>query len=137
MDSAFKALSLKERNYVVERILSEIKGRMLEDIVLLDTAEALAGKKIEAEVFKLEFSVGEIDMVICYPDDEYCEIYEIKHSSIIDPMQYRHLIDKKKCELIEHRYGEIKGKYVVYSGENCIVDGITYVNVESYLNGLG
>ena len=137
VDSAFKALSLKERNYVVERILSEIKGRMLEDIVLLDTAEALAGKKIEAEVFKLEFSVGEIDMVICYPDDEYCEIYEIKHSSIIDPMQYRHLIDKKKCELIEHRYGEIKGKYVVYSGENCIVDGITYVNVESYLNGLG
>ena len=136
-DSTFRALSLKERNYVVERILSEIKGRMLEDIVLLETTEAIDRKKIETEVFKLEFDIGEIDMIICYPDDEYCEIYEIKHSSIIDPMQYRHLIDKKKCELIEHRYGEIKGKYVIYSGENSSVDGITYINVESYLNGLG
>ncbi len=37
LDETFSALSLPERNAVQERILNEIKRRMLEDIVLLET----------------------------------------------------------------------------------------------------
>lgn len=37
LDETFSALSLGERSAVQERILTEIKGRMLEDIVLLET----------------------------------------------------------------------------------------------------
>lgn len=37
LDETFSALSLPERTAVQERILSEIRGRMLEDIVLLET----------------------------------------------------------------------------------------------------
>lgn len=36
-DERFRNLSLPERNRVTERILDEIKGRMMEDIVLLET----------------------------------------------------------------------------------------------------
>ena len=39
-DQIFNDLSLTERNYVLERIRSEIMGRMMEDIVLLETALA-------------------------------------------------------------------------------------------------
>ena len=37
LDETFSDLSLQERKFVTERILSEIKGRMMEDIVLLET----------------------------------------------------------------------------------------------------
>ena len=136
-DPVFKGLSIKERNYVTGRILNEIKGRMLEDIVLFETREAPRVRERNGDVFKLEFPVGEFDMVVSYPDEEICEVYEIKHSSEINKMQYRHLINEKKCALVEHRYGEIIGKYVIYRGENTAVEGIEYLNVEEYLKGLG
>ena len=37
LDEQFSALSAVERTRILERILSEIKGRMMEDIVLLET----------------------------------------------------------------------------------------------------
>ena len=44
-DEKFRDMSLSERNRVTERILDEIKGRMMEDIVLLETQ--LSRKKCE------------------------------------------------------------------------------------------
>ena len=46
LDETFSALSLPERTAVQERILSEIRGRMLEDIVLLETRMANPGKQV-------------------------------------------------------------------------------------------
>ena len=50
--------------------------------------------------------------------------------------QYRHLIDEEKCKATEWRFGTITGKYVIYRGESCEVNGIHYLNVEEYLKGL-
>ena len=60
LDETFGSLSLAERNAVQERILTEIRGRMLEDIVLLETKMADPKK----QVFVLQFPVGEFDMVV-------------------------------------------------------------------------
>lgn len=133
LDTAFAELSLQERKAVEERIMSEIRGRMLEDIVLLETKMANPGK----EVFVLQFSVGEFDMVVFDPDAGSCEIYEIKHSKEIAAQQSRHLRNAEKCAMTEHRYGPIKGKFVLYRGESQMVDGIQYLNAEEYLYGLG
>jgi hypothetical protein len=130
LDETFSDLSLAERNFVTERILGEIKGRMMEDIVLLETKLANPKK----EVFVLQFAIGEFDMVVFDPAAGSCEIYEIKHSTDAVPQQYRHLIDEQKCELTRHRFGPITGKYVLYRGEDMVLEsGITYRNVESYL----
>ena len=126
-------LSLTERNYVLDRIRSEIMGRMMEDIVLLETALSNAKK----QVFVLQFAVGEFDMVVFDPAAASCEIYEIKHSAEIVLEQARHLIDPEKCTMTEHRYGPIKKKTVLYRGTTQDVDGIRYVNVEEYLKGVG
>ncbi len=128
-DEKFRGLSLKERQRVTERILDGVKGRMMEDIVLLETKFA----RPECEVFCLQFSVGEFDMVVFDPKKACCELYEIKHSTEIVPEQYRHLLDDKKCAETEFRYGDIVGKYVIYRGENAQVDDVKYLNVESYL----
>ena len=131
-DQTMSDLSLSERNYVLDRIRSEIMGRMMEDIVLLETALANPKK----QVFVLQFAVGEFDMVVFDPAAASCEIYEIKHSTEIVPEQARHLIDPEKCAMTEHRYGPITGKTVLYRGKTQDVDGIRYVNVEEYLKGV-
>ena len=128
-DKAFAGLSLTERNRVTSRIESEIMGRMLEDIILMETAIRYPGK----EVFALQFSVGEFDMVVFDPEKSCCEIYEIKHSIEATPEQYRHLVDEKKCAQTEFYYGPIVGKHVIYRGEKQSYDGIDYINAEEYL----
>ena len=131
-DDVFRALSLTERNAVIARILSDIQGRMMEDIVLLETKMAFPG----CEVFKLVFARGEFDMVVFDPDVASCTIYEVKHSGEAVEAQYQHLVDERKCEATEFRFGPIKGKYVIYRGETHDRNGIHYLNVEEYLNGL-
>ena len=106
---------------------------MLEDIVLLETRMA----RSDCKVFHLQFAVGEFDMVVCSPETESCEIYEIKHSAEIASEQTRHLRDADKCNATAFRFGTITGKYVIYRGKSTEVDGIRYVNAEEYLLGLG
>ncbi len=132
LDETFSALSLPERNAVQERILNEIKGRMLEDIVLLETKLANPKK----QVFVLQFPVGEFDMVVFDPNAASCQIFEIKHSARAIPNQYRHLVNEEKCAQTEHRYGTITGKFVLYRGENQVINGISYQNVEDYLRSI-
>ncbi len=131
-DDVFRMLSLTQRNAVISRILSDIQGRMMEDIILLETKIA----RPECDVFKLVFARGEFDMVVFDPDAASCFIYEVKHSTEAVKDQYKHLIDEEKCKATEFRFGPIVGKYVIYRGETCEVDGIRYLNVEEYLKGL-
>lgn len=132
LDARFQELSIEERQRILERLLNEIRGRMMEEIVLLETKIARSDKK----VFKLQFTVGEFDMVVFDPKTLSCEIYEVKHSKEQVPEQYRHIINEEKCAMTSHRYGEIKGRYVIYRGDDAMVEGVQYLNVEEYLKGL-
>ena len=131
-DEKFSSFSATERAYILERILSEVKGRMLEDIILIETKMANSKK----QVFQLRFAIGEFDMVVADSETATCEIFEIKYSKEIIDKQYQHLNDDKKCEDAAFRFGTITGKYVIYRGETKDVDGIKYVNAEEYLKSL-
>jgi len=133
-DESFMQLDKSEKTFITERILEEVRGRMLEDIILLETTKTL-GKRYH--VFKLRFDRGEFDMVVCDRHANKVAIYEIKHSKEIVKEQARHLLDKDKCEHIERQYGDIVGKYVLYLGQGMNSDnGITYQNVEMFLEKL-
>ena len=128
-DEKFNLLSAKDRNRVIDRVMSTIQGRMLEDQILLETKMACPDK----QVLQVQFAIGEFDMVICNPKELTCQIFEIKHSDKTAKEQYRHLIDPEKCAQTEHRYGDIVGKFVIYRGEQTEQEGITYLNAEEYL----
>lgn len=128
-DKLFSSIDAKQRTYISKRILNEIKGRMMEDIVLLETSLS----KKELNVFKLQFNVGEYDMVIVNEKDATVEIYEIKHSSSKNDKQIRFLKNEKLLKETEFRYGKIISKNVIYSGETSKYKGINYINVEEYL----
>jgi len=132
LDEQFQELSARDRKRILDRLLSEIRGRMMEEIILLETRLASPDKK----VFKLQFPIGEFDMVVCDTRELTCRIYEVKYSKEQVPEQFRHLNDDEKCSMTSHRYGDIAGKYVIYRGEPAECDGISYLNVEDYLKSL-
>ena len=132
LDPTFNDLSLTERNSFQARILSGIMGRMMEDVVLLETKLANPGRLVAV----LQFAVGEIDMIVADPEAETCALYEMKHSEEAVPEQTRHLLDGEKCGMIEHRYGKIIGRSVLYRGPAKELDGVQYRNVEDYLREL-
>ena len=68
---------------------------------------------------------------------EKMALYAVKYSKAIAAEQYRHSKDEEKCAMTEHRYGDIRGRYVIYRGETATVDNIQYLNVEEYLKTLG
>ena len=131
-DETFRKIGVRERTRITQRILDEIRGRMMEDIILLETGLACPDKK----VFTLQFAAGEFDMVCFDPVSLSCSIFEIKHSSEKAPEQYRHLADAAKLAETVHQYGEIQGKYVIYNGEDSSMEDIQYLNAEEYLLGL-
>ena len=53
LDAKFQELSIQERQRILERLLNEIRGRMMEDIILLEIKIAKPDKK----VFKLLLAV--------------------------------------------------------------------------------
>lgn len=129
VDEKFNKLSIKDKSYISKRILSEIKGRMMEDIILLETKLFYPDK----EVFKLKFAIGEYDMVIFDSKSLSCETYEIKYGKDVYPSQYQHLINEDKLKVTEFNYGDIKRRCVIYNGESHIDNGIEYINVDEYL----
>ena len=132
LDKAFQNVSAIERAAILERILNEIRGRMMEEIILLETAMAFPDK----QVFRLQFAIGEFDMVMVDPASITTEIYEIKHSAEMVPDQYRNLGDEEKCRATEFRYGRITKKAVIYRGDDAADGEIQYLNVENYLRSL-
>ena len=98
-DEEFQSLPDEEKTHVTDRILEEVRGRMMEDIILLEASKAL-GRNYK--VFKLQFNSGEFDMVIRDKINNTCAIYEIKHSKEYVPEQGRHLLDDNKIALTTH-----------------------------------
>jgi hypothetical protein len=135
-DDSLSAIPARERKIVRDAILDEVRGRMLEDIVLLETIKARAGGTVS--VFKLQFPAGEYDMVIADADTVTCSLFEVKHATTPDERQMRHLLDEEKIGLTEHRYGTVTSRTVLYRGQDFTHEsGIAYRNVASYLKSLG
>lgn len=133
-DELFASLSEQEKTMVSERILEEVRGRMMEEIVLLETFKSAKKNK---RVFKLTFSVGEFDMAIYDTKENKCECYEIKHSDQIVPAQTKYLIDVEKLNQTSKRFGKISKRCVLYRGDDTVLEnGIEYKNVEEYLRRL-
>ena len=132
-DKVFKQYPAKKRKEIENQILEEVRGRMLEEIVLLETVKTLPKNK---RAFKLLFPIGEFDMVVQDTDSMTCELFEIKHSDQIASAQCRHLNDKDKLKQTEHELGTIIKKTVLYRGKDQGLEEIFYRNVVEYLEEL-
>ena len=128
-DPKLKQYDNKIISAVREKLLSDVKGKMVEDIILYD-----ATLKNE-NTFKMYFGIeGEFDMAMLFPNENYADIFEIKYSTAVDKNQYKHLINPKLIQLFEEKYDSIKCRTVLYRGEDTETEeGIIYQNIEEYL----
>ena len=139
-DSSFAAESPEEQEYVTGRVLDDVRGRMLEDIVLMETLavtprprEIFSGR----EVFKLQFESGEFDMVVRNLDTRTCALFEVKHSKERVDEQFRHLVDAELISRTERAFGKVVSRTVLYRGADFDHPaGVAYRNVETYLKKL-
>ena len=133
-DAYFASIPEADKAYITGKILDDVKGRMLEDIVLLEVRKTAPSTM---EAFKFKFDAGgEFDMVIYDKASQNCRIYEIKHSTETNEKQTLHLRDAEKCQIVEKRFGPISGKFVLYRGKDTFAEGVQYLNVENFLCGL-
>lgn len=133
-DAYFASISEADKAYITGKILDDVKGRMLEDIVLLEVRKTAPSTM---EAFKFKFDAGgEFDMVIYDKASKNCRIYEIKHSTEANEKQTLHLRDAEKCQIVEKRFGPISGKFVLYRGKDTFAECVQYLNVENFLCGL-
>ena len=133
-DEVFGSLTGDLRDIITEKILEDVQGRMLEDIVFLETKRTYGSKR---NVFKLKFASGEFDMVIQDKAKKQCEIFEIKLSKQMVSTQYRHINNEEKIVLTEAQFGKVVRKCVLYRGESKVLEnGVEYKNVEEFLKGL-
>lgn len=133
-DPMFASASEGDKQLATNKILEDVCGRLMEEIILLETMKSLPKTR---RVFKLLLDRGEFDMVIYDSTTNTCELYEIKHSKRIVPEQYRVLLDKNRCQATEKRFGKIAKRCVLYCGTDYELDnGIRYQNAESYLRSL-
>lgn len=134
-DEEFGKIDQHLQLIIKDKIIEDIQGRMLEDIVFYETKRTARKNQ---DVFKLRFASGEYDMVIYDRNANTCEVYEVKHSTEKSHYQTRHLLDEEKIRLTEERFGRITGRHVLYRGETGEDEnGITYRNVEEYLSSIG
>ena len=105
-DEEVSKLPREIKTIIKEKLISDIKGRLLEEIVQYHTS-------INNICFKAIFPVGEYDMVVVNDDEKYIDLYEIKYSTTIDKRQYIKLLDKEDNERIERLYYPIRNRYVL------------------------
>lgn len=130
-DPLFQSFSEREKQLAADKILEEVRGRMLEDIVLLETSRVLLKGD---RAFKLVLSRSEFDMFIYHGGNNTSEAYEIKHSREIVDRQHHVLNDDELCADAERKYGAITTKCILYRGmDQDLPNGIVYRNVEKWL----
>lgn len=131
-DSYFLSINYVARQTIIEKILSDVKGRMLEDIVLLEKSMKAYGKKL---VFKyVSFSRGEFDLVIFDKIKLIADVFEVKYSKNISyEGQTKFLRNESLIDSLEQKYGMVLSRNVLYRGEPKEFDLVNYINVEDYL----
>lgn len=133
-DEAFGKTDKRTQALIKEIIEEDVSGKILEEIVLLETQTYIKEHNLNYEVGKLMFADGEIDMYVYNEDTFTCDLFEIKHSKEINEKQQRHLLDANKLEKVSSYFGEIRSRNVIYRGLSQVLDNkIRYINAEEYL----
>lgn len=132
-DPLFQSFSEWEKKLATDKILEDVRGRMMEDIVLLERMRTLPRGK---RAFKLILSRKEFDMTVYDTVENTCEEYEIKHSTQRTAEQAQVLLDEELNGEVERKYGRIVRKCVIYRGKDYNEGPVEYLNAEKYLMSL-
>ena len=132
----FGQLSQMDKKEFGERILMEVRGRMLEEMVLMETEKSLSDRY---QVFKMQMATGEFDMVVYDTEENSCTLCEVKGSSQTAKNRFRRVPDAEKYRQIERRFGPITERIILCRDPELQAAGGLggkYCRIEEYLKNL-
>lgn len=130
----FMGMSEMDKKNLIERAMQEIRIKMLEEIVLLETEKALEGRY---QVYKLQINAGVFGMIAYNTIDNNCFICELRANEKLVPDQYRRLADADKYTQIEKRFGPITQRFILCDNPQDQPAGdVLFCTVEDYLRNL-
>lgn len=132
----FGKLSQAEKKEFAERILIEVRGRMLEEMVLMETEKSLSSRY---QVFKMQMAIGEFDMVVYDTEQNNCSICEVRGSGQLAKSKFRRVPDAEKYRQIERRFGPITERITLCRDPEVLAasgGAGKYCRIEEYLKNL-
>ena len=131
-DDVAAHLGAAERKIVEETVLRLVADRTLADLVL---HYFLRTRKSETtDVFRVRFPAGGFDVVVADREELTCELYEVRNEVERSDRQLANLTDPDMLDTIEHRYGTIVGRTLVYNGRNAWhASGVSYRKAADFL----
>lgn len=134
---SFYSLSAQAREMMHNKIIDDIEGQILEQVVIMDSL--MRYEKAGVEVWQFRYNDGsrEIDMVLKTGDG--LVLYEIKRSDKQVDKQYKHLVSKEVADVLNYTLGgDVKERIVLYNGKSSDIavndTCIHYRNISAYLN---
>lgn len=126
--------SRQAMNIILRKLDEDVRGRILEDIVSMQTARTFTGGEWDVSMIRNNATGQEADIVISDSLHMRCAAFEVKHSSEATPEQWKHLSDGNFCRYIESYTGvPLKAKAVIYMGKGRKTADGTYISAEEYL----
>lgn len=132
----FGQLSQADKKEFADRILMEVRGRMLEEMVLMETEKSLSSRY---QVFKMQMATGEFDMVVYDTQENNCSLCEVRGSGPAVMNKFRRVPDAEKYRQIERRFGPITERITLCRDPGLQAAGGTggkYCRIEEYLKNL-
>ena len=125
-------LGAAARKLARDRIRRERTEAKLREVILEETRLRRTTPTIE--VIVPELPSGGVDMIVVDHEELTCELYEIRLATERDDRQLVHLENAHNLDALEHRYGTVTAREVLYLGRNAWhASGVYYRNAASYL----
>lgn len=117
-----------------KHIWASLSGPLLEEHVMVEfTHSAPEG----VDVFKLKFNQGrgEFDIVTVDKRENLplVTLYEVKHSGKAKTEHAKNLLKNDLIEFVANQYGNILGRYVLYTGDDEAYGEIEYNSIDNFL----
>lgn len=127
-------LGAAARKLARDRIRAELTETKLKEIIVEETR--LRRTSPTTEVVVPELATGGVDLIVVDHDELTCELYEIRSAAERDDRQIARLENSRNLDVLEHHYGTITTREVLYLGRNAWHhNGIFYRNAAAYLRG--
>lgn len=123
----------------IERVDRQVKGDILENLILYDSYKALSENYYVTKI-RRNSDGKEVDLAIVDKQTKDTYLFEVKYSKEKIENQAKNLVNENFCDYIEDRFGEIKGRYVIYNGTNDSIQSpfgeIKYLPAEQFLTNV-
>lgn len=135
-DPILERLGAAERKIVHDLLMGELRLRLLEDAVWNELRHAHGGRTPVA-VHRVPFAPGAYGFVVADPDELVCEVLVLTTDDVRESVHLRHLADPARLDALEHRYGTVMARTVLYNGRDArLASGVAYRNLAKYLASL-